>query len=78
MIYQDFLILLLEILYFIIFTEGTNMLFLASNMYCKYVIDTIYASLKKSMCKNHEYDELNDKLYESYLMLEKLLDVEIY
>lgn len=54
------------------------MLFLASNMYCKYVIDTIYASLKKSMCKNHEYDELNDKLYESYLMLEKLLDVEIY
>ncbi len=54
------------------------MLFLASSMYCKYVVNILYASVKKNIIKNQEYDELNDRLYESYLMLEKLLDAEIY
>ena len=52
------------------------MFFLASNMYCKFVIDTIYSSLKKINDMNMCSDILDDKLYESYLELEKLLNAE--
>ena len=53
------------------------MKFYVSHMYCKYVIDTISITLKKNCDKKQNCILLEDKLYESYLMLEKLLNQEI-
>lgn len=54
------------------------MFFSASNMYCKYVIDILCSNIKKLISKNESSDALDDKLYESYLELEKLLAAEFH
>lgn len=54
------------------------MIFLASSMYCKFVIDTLSISIKKLNIKNKNYDILEDKLYESYIKLEKILNTEFF
>ena len=45
-------------------------------MYYKYVIKTIDDILRKYRIKNINNNLLEDKLYESYLNLEKMLDEE--
>lgn len=45
-------------------------------MYYKYVIKTIDDILRKYRIKNINNNLLEDKLYESYLKLEKMLDEE--
>ncbi len=55
------------------------MRFLASRMYCKYVLDTLNNNIKLLMLKNNKcYDVLEDKLYESYIKLEKILSTEFF
>lgn len=54
------------------------MLFLASNMYCKFVIEILSSKIKKLVNSSENYDILDDRLYESYLKLEKLLDAEFF
>ncbi len=47
-----------------------------SKMYCKFVIDTLSkASLKLQLFKVRDVN-LEDKLYDSYIYLEKILDYE--
>lgn len=53
------------------------MTFIASNMYCKYVIKTLSNSIKKLINKNDCDELLENKLYEAYIKLEKLLNIEI-
>ena len=60
------------------FNRGIDMLFLASNMYCKYVIALLCSRKRKLVSKNENCDMLDDKLYESYLELEKLLHAEFH
>lgn len=50
--------------------------FLASSMYCRFVIDTLIVGIKKLKNKNENYDVLEDRLYESYVKLEKILNTE--
>ncbi|MEE0699623.1 MAG: hypothetical protein U0M66_03470 [Bacilli bacterium] len=50
--------------------------FVASNMYCQYVIKTLSVSIKKLIMRNERYDLLEDRLYASYIRLEKLLNLE--
>lgn len=52
------------------------MLFKASKLYCKYVISIISNSIKKLNVNNDAYKELDDKLYESYLKLEEIMNTE--
>lgn len=59
-------------------TEGVDMIFLASSMYCKFVIDVLNSGIEKLKLKNENYDILEDKLYESYVQLEKILNAEFH
>ncbi len=52
------------------------MLFKASKLYCEYVINIISASIKKLKINTDSYKELDDKLYESYLKLEEIINSE--
>lgn len=55
------------------------MRFLTSRMYCKYVIDTLSDGIKNLRQKHYlKYDVLEDKLYESYIKLEKILNTEFF
>lgn len=54
------------------------MKFCASRMYCKYVISLITNGLNKIRMINHYDSVLEDKLYNSYLELEKLLNEEFF
>lgn len=53
------------------------MLFKLSNYYCKYVINVINKAILENIKNRINYDELDDKLYESYLKLEEILNYEI-
>lgn len=57
---------------------GVVMKFCASRMYCKYVISLITNGLNKIRMINHDDSVLEDKLYNSYLELEKLLNEEFF
>ena len=50
--------------------------FKTSKLYCKYVISILSNSIKKINVNNETYNEIDDKLYESYLKLEKILELE--
>lgn len=52
------------------------MLFKASKLYCKYVINIISNSIKKLNANTETYKELDDRLYESYLKLEEIMNTE--
>lgn len=52
------------------------MRFNTSKFYCKYVIDIINNNIKKLKRNTDSYKELDDKLYESYLKLEKIIGTE--
>lgn len=52
------------------------MRFNTSKFYCKYVIDIINNNIKKLKKNTDSYKELDNKLYESYLKLEQIIDVE--
>lgn len=54
------------------------MKFLASSMYCKYVINTLSVGIKQFIIKNEKNEVLEDKLYESYIKLEKILNTEFF
>ena len=54
-----------------------KMRFNTSKFYCKYVIDIINNNIKKLKKKTDSYKELDIKLYESYLKLEQIIDVEL-
>ena len=53
-----------------------KMRFNTSKFYCKYVIDIINNNLKKMKKNSDLYTTLDDKLYESYLRLEKIINDE--
>ena len=52
------------------------MSFNTSKFYCKYVIDIINKNLKKMKGNADLYNPLDEKLYESYLKLEKIINAE--
>lgn len=52
------------------------MKFIVSRMYCKYVINVINDEIVKIRRMNLYDDELEDKLYFSYLKLEQILNQE--
>ncbi len=52
------------------------MMFNASKLYCKYVISIINDSIKKLKYNSDLNKELDDKLYESYLKLEEIINNE--
>ena len=52
------------------------MFFKTSKLYCKYVINIINNSIKKLKINTDPYKALDDKLYESYLKLEKIISSE--
>ena len=52
------------------------MSFNTSKFYCKYVIDIINNNLKKMKKNSDLYTTLDEKLYESYLRLEKIINDE--
>ena len=56
--------------------EGVFLIFKTSKLYCKFVINIINNSMKKLKFNYDLYNELNDRLYESYLKLEEILDSE--
>ena len=53
-----------------------KIIFKASKLYCKYVINIISNSMKKLKRKSDTYNELEEKLYESYLKLEEIINTE--
>lgn len=53
------------------------MLFNLSKYYCKYVINIINENVNLGIKNKADYEELDEKLYESYLKLEELLNNEI-
>lgn len=53
-----------------------KIIFKASKLYCKYVINIISNSMKKLKRKTDTYNELDEKLYESYLKLEEIINTE--
>ncbi len=53
------------------------MLFNLSKYYCKYVISIINENVILGIKSKIDSKELDDKLYESYLKLEELLNSEI-
>lgn len=55
---------------------GVYMKFLASRMYCKYVVNIINDAILKIRSMRIEDDMLEEELYNSYLKLEKLLEQE--
>lgn len=50
--------------------------FKTSKLYCKYVINVISNSIKKLNINTESYKELEDRLYESYLKLEEIINAE--
>ena len=52
------------------------MSFNTSKFYCKYVIDIINNNLKKMKKNSDLYTTLDEKLYKSYLRLEKIINDE--
>ena len=53
-----------------------KIIFKASKLYCKYVINIINNSMKKLKRNSDTYNELDEKLYESYLKLEEIINTE--
>ena len=53
-----------------------KIIFKASKLYCKYVINIISNSMKKLKRNTDTYNELDEKLYESYLKLEEIIETE--
>lgn len=53
-----------------------NMLFKTSKLYCKYVIAIINNNIKKFKFDTDSYKELDERLYKSYLKLEKIINSE--
>lgn len=53
-----------------------RIIFKASKLYCKYVINIINNSMKKLKRNTDTYNELDEKLYESYLKLEEIINTE--
>lgn len=53
-----------------------KIIFKASKLYCKYVINIINNSMKKLKRNTDTYNELDEKLYESYLKLEEIINTE--
>ena len=53
-----------------------KIIFKASKLYCKYVISIISNSMKKLKRNSDTYNELDEKLYESYLKLEEIINTE--
>lgn len=53
-----------------------KIIFKASKLYCKYVINIINDSMKKLKRNTDTYNELDEKLYESYLKLEEIINTE--
>ena len=53
-----------------------KIIFKASKLYCKYVIKIISNSMKKLKRNSDTYNELEEKLYESYLKLEEIINTE--
>ena len=53
-----------------------NMLFKTSKLYCKYVIAIINNNIKKFKFDTDSYKELGERLYKSYLKLEKIINSE--
>lgn len=53
-------------------------MFNASKMYCKYVINIIANSIRKLDFNSDSYKELDDRLYESYLKLEEIINSEFF
>lgn len=54
------------------------MFFNTSKLYCKYVIGIISDSIRKLKYKNIHNKELDDRLYESYLKLEEIINNEFF
>lgn len=54
-----------------------RLVFKASKLYCEYVINIINNSIKNLKINTDTYKELDDRLYESYLKLEKIINSEI-
>ena len=52
------------------------MLFKTSKLYCKYVIAIINNNIKKFKFDTDSYKELDERLYKSYLKLEKIINSE--
>ena len=53
-----------------------KIIFKASKLYFKYVIKIISNSMKKLKRNSDTYNELEEKLYESYLKLEEIINTE--
>ena len=53
-----------------------ELIFKASKLYCEYVINIISNSIKNLKTNTDTYKELDDRLYESYLKLEKIINSE--
>ena len=53
-----------------------KIIFKTSKLYCKYVINIISNSMKKLKRNSDTYNELEEKLYESYLKLEEIINTE--
>lgn len=53
-----------------------KLIFKASKLYCEYVINIISNSIKNLKTNTDTYKELDDRLYESYLKLEKIINSE--
>ena len=53
-----------------------KIIFKPSKLYCKYVINIISNSMKKLKRNTDIYNELDEKLYESYLKLEEIINTE--
>lgn len=52
------------------------LIFKASKLYCEYVINIINNNIKKLKANTISYKELDDRLYESYLKLEEIINSE--
>ena len=52
------------------------MFFNASKLYCKYVIDSLCNYLKKIKPNSKLCEDLDDKIFETYLKLEEILKFE--
>ena len=52
------------------------MFFDTSKFYCKYVISIIESAMKKLQKDNELYEELDEKLFQSYLKLEEIIKLQ--
>lgn len=53
-----------------------KLIFKASKLYCEYVISIISNSIKNLKVNTESYKILDDRLYESYLKLEEIINSE--